>query len=218
MADRGDETEEMRRLRRQLAGEDVRDAARALLAPGETLRELGEVTVAYGDTGPVSDWQPVALTSPAWFDRIWSWGTRSPVRKAVFFTLLAPVAAVAALDSIGPSTLMDRLIGGRVCEGPRGSTARQIEHALSALGPGGNRIAITDRRILLLRQALFADPPDLNLLLAVPLTDIAAANRKPRGFLRRRVELRFVDGTRVVLALPTFGATSPRRLLAALTH
>jgi hypothetical protein len=196
--------------------EDLRDAARALLAPGETLRELGEVTVAYGDTGPVSDWQPIELASPAWFDRIWSWGTRSRVRKAVFFTLLAPVAAVAALDSIGPSTLIDRLIGGRVCAGPRGSTARQVQHALSALGPGGNRIAVTDRRLLVLRQALFADPPELSLLLAVPLTDIAGASRKPRGLLRRRVELRFVDGTRIVLALPAFGATSPRRLLEAL--
>jgi hypothetical protein len=189
---------------------------RRLLPPGETLRELGEVSVAHGDTGPVSDWHPIELSSPAWFDRIWSWGTRSPVRKALFFTLLAPVAAVSALDSIGPSTLIDRLIGGRVCEGPRGSIARRVEHALSALGPGGNRIAITDRRMLLLRQALFADPPELSLLLAVPLTDVAGANRKPRGFLRRRVELRFVDGTRIVLALPTFSATSPRRLLAAL--
>jgi len=212
------EHEELRQLRRRLDGEDVRDAARALLEPGEVLRELGEVSVAHGDTGPVSEWQPIELTVPGWFDRIWAWGTRTAVRKALFFTLLAPVAVVAALDSIGPSTLMDRLVGGRTCEGPRGSTARRVQHALSALGPGGNRIAVTDRRILLIRQELFASPPVLNVILPVPFADLAGASHKPRGLLRRRVELRFTDSSRIVLALPMFGTTNPREIIAAVAR
>jgi hypothetical protein len=201
--------------RRATPGED---AARTLLSPGETLRELGEVGVAFGDTGPVSEWQPVELKSPGWWDRAWAFCTRTTLRKVVFFTLFAPVALVLAIDSVGPSALLDRLIGGRTCEGPRGSIARRVQHAMSALGPGANHLVVSDRRVLLVRRELFADPPQLTLVLSVLMHDIAGARHRPRGPLRRRVELRFTDGTRIVLALPLLRAPSPQRLLTALAH
>jgi hypothetical protein len=217
MATPDDGDEELRRLRRQLDGQGVRDAARALLEPGEVLRELGEVSEAFGDTGPVSEWQPIELKSPGWFDRIWAFGTRTTFRKVVFYTLLAPLMVYLAIDSVGSSTVLDRMIGGRTCVGPRGSLARRVEHALNVLGSGANQVVVSDRRVLLVRAKLFVDPPQLTLVLSAALGDIAAARHRPRGLLRRRVELRFVDGSHIVIALPAFRAPSPKRFLAALS-
>lgn len=194
------------------------DAARALLTPRETLREWGDVGIAFGDTGPVSEWQPVELKSPGWWERAWAFCTRTTLRRVVFFTLFAPVALILAIDSIGPSTLVDRLIGGRTCEGPRSSIARRVQHAMSALEPGADHLVVSDRRVLLARRELFADPPQLTLVLSVPLRDIASARHRPHGPLRRRVELHFIDGTRIILALPLLRSPGPERLLAALAH
>ncbi len=213
-SDDGDE--ELRRLRRRLDREDVRDAARALLEPGEVLRELGEVREAFGDDGPVSEWQPSELSSPGWFDRIWAFGTKTTVRKVVFFTLLAPLMVYLAIDSVGPGTLLDRMIGGRTCVGPRGSLARRVQYALNVLGPSANHVVVSDRRVLLVRAKLYVDPPQLALVLSLALGEIAAARHRPRGVARRRVELRFTDGSRIVVALPVFAAPSPKRFLAAL--
>jgi hypothetical protein len=217
-----DPDEELRRLQRQLDGEDVRDAARALLDPGEALRELGDIGVAFGDTGPVSEWQPVELNPSAWWDRIWAFGTKTTIRKIAFYTLLAPLAVYAAVESLGdslaagPSTLLDRLIGGRTCQGPRDSLARQVQHALSALGPGADRFVLSDRRLLLVKGTLFTDPPELTMISSVPLTEIATARHRPRGLLRRRVEIRFTDDSRIVLALPALRSPKPKRFVAAL--
>jgi len=52
----------------------------------------------------------------------------------------------------------------------------------------------------------------------VPRHDLLAARRRPRGPWRRRLELRFTDGSRIVLALPLFQSPPPRRFLAALQH
>jgi hypothetical protein len=218
MATADDSDDELGRLRRQLDRQDVRDAARALLEPGEVLREFGEVSRAYGDTGPVSEWQPVELTSPGWLDRMWAYGTRTTFRKVLFFTLLAPLMVYAAIDSMGSSAVLDRMIGGRTCAGPRGSLARRAEHALSALGSGANHVMVSDRRLLLVRAELFADPPEVTLASAVALGDLAAARHRPRGLLRRRIELRFTDGSWIVLALPLLRAPSPERLVAALSR
>jgi hypothetical protein len=217
MATPDDGDEKLQRLRRQLDREDVRDAARALLEPGEVLRELGEVGVAYGDTGPGSDAQPVEPASPGWFDRFWAFATRTTLRKIVFYTLLAPLMVYLAVDSVGSSALLDRMIGGRTCMGPRGSLARRTQHALSVLGPGANHVVVSDRRILLVRAKLFAEPPELTMVSALGLGEIAAARHRPRGPLRRRVELCFTDGSRIVVALPSFRSPSPRRFLAALS-
>lgn len=216
MATSHDNDEELRRLRRKLDGEDERDAARALLDPGEALRELGDAEVAFGDTGPVSDSQPIEVKRPGWFDRAWAFVTRTTFRKVVFFIVLAPLILYSALDSIGPNGLVERMIGGRTCVGPRGSRARLMAHAMSALGPRANRMVVSDRRVLLVRSEPFADPPQLRPIESVALTDIAAARHRPRGLARRRVELSFTDGSRIVLALPLFRAPSPERFLAAL--
>jgi hypothetical protein len=217
-----DPDEELRRLQRQLDGQDVRDAARALLDPEEALREFGDIGLAYGDDGPVADWQAVELNPSRRLDRVWAFGTRSTVRKIVFYTLLAPLAVYAVVESLGdwlmagPSTLLDRLIGGRTCEGPRDSLARQVQHALSPLGPGANRFVLSDRRLLFVKGTLFTDPPKLTLISSVPFADIADARRRPRGLLRRRVEIRFTDDSHIVLALPSLRAPRPKRFVAGL--
>jgi hypothetical protein len=217
-----DPDDELHQLQRQLSGEDVRDAARALLDPGETLREFGDVGVAFGDEGPVSEWQPLDLKPSRRLDKIWAFGTKTTIRKILFYTLLAPLAVYAAVEALGDalaagcSTLLDRLIGGRTCEGPRDSLARRVQHALSALGPGADRFVLSDRRLLLVKGTLFTDPPKLSVISSVPLTDIAQARRRPRGLLRRRVEIRFIDDSRIVLALPTLRSPKPQRLVAAL--
>jgi hypothetical protein len=217
-----DPDEELRRLQRELGGENVRDVARALLDPGETFREFGDIDVAYGDTGPVSQWQPIELKPMRWLDRIWAFGTRSTARKIVFYTLLAPVWVWLAVESLGdalaagPSDLLDRLIGGRTCQGPRDSLARQVQHALSALGPGAEHFILSDRRLLLAKGTLFTDPPELTVISSVPLTEIAMARHRPRGLMRRRVEIRFTDDSRIVLALPVLRSPKPKQFVAAL--
>jgi hypothetical protein len=193
-----------------------REAVQVLLEPGEVPREAGEVRVAFGDEGPVAQWQPLELETPRWLERIWAWGTRSTPRKVVFFTLLAPLAACAALSSIGPPDVADRLIGGRTCEGPRDSLARRVQHWLNALGPAADGIVVSDRRMLVVRGMLFTDAPALILVGSVPLDEIAAAHPSPRGPARRRVEVRFTDGSRIVLALPVLRAPAPERLAIAL--
>ena len=210
-----DGRDELEELRRRLDREDVRDAARALLEPGETLQVLGSVGEAFGDSGPIEQHEPVTLPTTPWLQRLWDAGTRTRLRKVVFFTALAPLMVWSALDSIGPATLPDRWIGGRTCHGPRGSTARSVQHALSVLGSGADTIAVSDRRLLLLRNAR-SDPPRFRLVSALPRDQVVAARHAPRGPQRRRLALTFADGSRIVLALPLFDAPSPARLVGAL--
>jgi hypothetical protein len=209
--------DEWRELRRQLDGEDVRDAARELLEPGEALRELGEVWVAFGDTGPVSEWQPMELEPSPWLQRAWAFVTRTTLRKIVFFPLLAPLLLYAVIESIGSPDIIDRWVGGRTCEGPRDSLARRFQHALSSLGGNADHVVVSDRRLLLTRRRLFAAAPEFTPIWSLPLAGIARVRHRPRGLVRRRVELSFADGSRIVLALPVLRSPHPRRLVAALT-
>jgi hypothetical protein len=75
---------------------------------------------------------------------------------------------------------------------------------------------LSDRRLLFVKGTLFTDPPELSVISSVPFTDIAQARRRPRGLLRRRVEIRFIDDSRIVLALPMLRSPKPQRLVAAL--
>lgn len=196
----------------------TREAYRSLLEPGEELRAHGDVSLATGSWGPVAEWHPVEVTTPRWLDRFWAFATRTALRKVVFFTLLSPLMLYAWVDSLGGglSGGVDRLVGGVVCAGPRGSTARQAQHALSPLGPGANELAVTDRRLLLVRRGLSGDPPARTPVMAIPLADVVTGRPHPRGLVRRRVELGFGDGSRIVLALPMLRSPSPQRLVAAL--
>jgi hypothetical protein len=197
------------------------DAAyQGLLQPGERLWEHGEVSLALGGWGPVAEWNPIEVRTPGWLDRLWAFGTRKAARKVVFFTLLSPLMLFAWIDSIGGSlsSAVERLVGGVVSAGHRGSLARQAQQALSALGAGANELVVTDRRILLVRRGLFGSTPDRTAVWAIPRTAIAAARRRPRGLARRRVELSFADRSRIVLALPALRSPRPDRLATVLTY
>jgi len=189
------------------------------LAQGEVLRLHGAVGVAHGDTGPITDtdlWSDPAAPhnrGSRSLDRL----TRTRTRKVLFSTILSPVLLVAAIDSLGGGLgdRIDRLVGGVTCGGPPGSLARRAEHALSMLGGRANHLAVTDRRLLLLQQDLGLRA-GFDIVGEVPLHAIADARPRPRGLLRRRVQLSFVDGSHVVLALPALQAPSPERVCAAL--
>ena len=194
-------------------------AVAEMLASKELLRLYGAVNVAHGDTGPITDtdlWDDPAAPhnrGARTLDRL----TRTRVRKVVFYTVLSPVLLVGAVGSLGDGVgdRIDRLVGGVTCGGPPGSLARRTEHALSPLGGRANHLAVTDRRLLLLRQRLRSLQPRFDTVGEVPLHAVASARPRPRGVLRRRVELSFTDGSHVILALPRFQAPSPAQLCAA---
>jgi hypothetical protein len=194
------------------------EALQPLLAAGETWREAGDVDRAFGHTGPSADHEPIHLETPGWLGRRWAAGTRTPLRRVVFFTLLSPLALLAALDSLSLDGWLERLIGGRTCTGPRGSLARRAEHAFNRLASGANMLVVSDRRLLLVRRALWRRDDRFSVVETVDLADVAGARVRPRGLLRRRVEVRFTDGSTIVLALPTFRAPRPKRVVAALTR
>ncbi len=193
------------------------EALESLLAVGETWREAGDVDHAFGHTGPSADHEPIQLETPGWLDRIWAAGTRTTLRRVVFFTLLSPLALIAAVDSLSLDGWLERLIGGRTCAGPRGSLARRVEHAFNRLAAGANMLIVSDRRLLLVRRGLWRMDDRFSVVDAVDLGDVVGARVRPRGFLRRRVEVRFTDGSSIVLALPSFSAPRPKRVVAALT-
>jgi hypothetical protein len=202
-----------------LTDPETEAALAGTLAPGEVLRVYGAVNVAHGDTGPVTDtdlWGDPAAPhnrGARTLDRL----TRTPTRKVLFYTVLSPLLLVAAVGSLGDGLgdRIDRLVGGVTCGGPPGSLARRTEHALSPLGGRANHLAVTDRRLLLLRHSLRGVQARFDHVGEVPLHAIARARPRPRGLLRRRVELWFADGSHVVLALPAFQAPSPVQLCAA---
>lgn len=207
--------EELRELERQLAGEDVRDAARAVLDPDEELRALAEIGVAFGDDGPVAQWQSIELESSPRFDRIWAFCTKTTFRKVVFAIVLAPLFVLSTLDSLGPPAVLDRMLGGRTCVGPRDSSARRMQHALSTFGGNATHGVVSDRRLVVARKAIGATR--FSPVMSVPLTDVATARRRPRGPWRRRVELRFADDSRIVLAVPslTHPPSRPAEVISA---
>lgn len=203
-----------------VANPDAEAAVAATLAPGEVLRTYGGVRIAHGDTGPITDtdlWaDPAAPHNRGGraLDRL----TRTPVRKLLFYTVLSPVLLLVALESVGDRLTdgVDRLVGGVTCGGPPGSLARWIEHALSPLGGRADHIAITDRRLLLLRSRILTLKTQFDAVGEVPLHAVAGARPRPRGLLRRRVQLWFPDGSHLVLALPRFEAPRPAQVCAAL--
>lgn len=200
--------------------DDEREALRSLLSSDETLREAGAVNLANGAIGPADEWEPVALRPPRSMSRLWAWATRTTPRKVVFFTLLAPLALYAAIDSLDASGWLDRLVGGTTCTGQRGSLARGAQRALQPrpFGPGADTVVVSDQRLILVRRGVWRDPRDSKVVFSVALADVAAARVHPRGLLRRRVEVTFTDTSTIVLALPSFRSPSPRSVVMALTN
>lgn len=202
-----------------LTDTDTDAAVAATLEAGEALRAHGALNIARGDTGPITETEPL---SDPWAphnrpNRVWDFATRTGPRKFLFFTILSPLLLLAAVEGVGDgmSGRVDRLLGGVTCAGPRGSMARRMQHALSPLGGRANHMAVSDRRLVLLRRSLMGRPT--RTIWTASLHDVATARPRPRGLLRRRVELRFTDGSRLVIALPAFEAPSPKKVCAALS-
>lgn len=192
-----------------------------VLASGEVLRLHGGTNVAHGDTGPATEWENVDSLADSG-NRFWSFATRTWPRKILFFTVLSPLLLIGLLESIGDgiSSGLDRLVGGVTLSGSRGSAARRMQHALSPLGARGNRMAVTDRRLVVFREhhSLRGGPPRVELTWSLPLAEIAAARPYPRGLLRRRLQVSFRDGSMIVLACPLSDAPKPASFAAALVQ
>src|SRR5690606_42082029 len=92
----------------------------------------------------------------------------------------------------------------------------RLRQRLPALRRRADHFSLRARRLLLAERALFAGPPRCTPVRSVPPHEVAAARHRPRGPWRRRVELCFTDGSRIVLALPWLEAPPPKRFLAAL--
>lgn len=202
--------------------EAVLDALEEILEPGEELRIYGSTNVAHGDDGPATEWELWEGTK-ARLDGWWSFVTRTWPRRILFFTVLLPVGLIAALDGIGGglSDRLDRLVGGVTCRGPRGSQARQMQHALSPLGGRGSHLVVSDSRLLVVRVGIkiLKGPPDVDVIWSAARTQVSSAERRPHGLLRRRVQLWFADGSTIVLALPFFDSSpKPSQVVDVLTQ
>jgi hypothetical protein len=188
--------------------------ADALLEPGEQLRALAPIGLAHGGTGPAADIEPVTIEGPEWLGKGWDAATRTPARKGCLAVVLSPLLLLAAIDGLG-STISDgieRLAGGVVVRGPRGSRARLVQYALNILGPAGDHLVVTDRRLVLATR-------DGAAVLAVGRDEVVAVRRRRRLLLNRRLDVTFSDGSRVVLAVPVDDVEhlrAPAKLAAAL--
>lgn len=202
-----------------LSDDDSEAALRALLGPHEVLRAYGEASIAFGSEGRAADQEPLDLSVGPRAERFWDRMTRTRLRKVLFFTVLSPLLLVALVEGIGTSIGdgVDRVVFGAVCRGPRGSLARRVEHALRSLGGGGaDTFVLTSSRLLLVHVGVgSASSP--RPVFDVPLDAIASARPAPRGPLRRRLELRFGDGSSIVLALPSFRSPAPRTVVPLLS-
>ncbi len=75
------------------------------------------------------------------------------------------------------------------------------------------RLALTDRRLLVVERGGVRHPRGRVDKISVPLTDIAAA-RMRRGRLVAHLEVDLVGGRRLAYALPSFSPGTPRFLAA----
>ncbi|MEU4741266.1 hypothetical protein AB0G02_12500 [Actinosynnema sp. NPDC023658] len=185
------------------------DDARRALAPGEALLAITSVAVAYGARGGA---EPDFWTTPAGrvVDRV---NRAVPAPKGWVGKALAGVGGVAfASPSLDlPSEFPESWIGGRTCQGPVGSLARQLEAVLT----GHSFLAVTAQRVV----ALTNRDDRMAVTWALPRHGVVAARRRPRLLARGRFGLVFSDGSWIVLG--TFGAhvgsAHAERVVAALT-
>jgi hypothetical protein len=185
-------------------------ATRAL-PPGDVLRALSIVRVAYGSTsGAEPDfWTTSAgrLLKPL--------DNALPQPKGWVGKALLGVGGLAfASPSVDlPKDFPEHLLGGRTCAGPRGSRARQVESAVGA--SESTYLAVTDRGVVWLRQESMER---MAPVLAFPRNAIIAAERRPRALARGRFGLVFDDGSWVVLSSlpPHIGSWHAAQVVAAL--
>ncbi len=167
--------------------------ARAAL-PGDTVLALSTVVVAYGNTSgaepefwqtragrvlkPLDDAMPAVPQPRGW------------VGKAT----LGAVGLAFSSPSIGlPKGFPEHWIGGRTCQGPAGSRARQVQAVIARSREAF--LAVTDRRI-----ALLDGRSGFDLMWDVPRTSVVGARRRPRLWARARFGLVFDDGSWIVLS------------------
>ncbi|RZS34050.1 hypothetical protein EV193_110200 [Herbihabitans rhizosphaerae] len=99
-----------------------------------------------------------------------------------------------ALDM--PDTWIRRLFGGRVLDAGHGTVARAV------CGLFEGYLAVSDQRLLWLRNtAGLLRATQLGIAYEVPREAVSSVRRKPRALIaRNRIEVRFTDGSWIVLS------------------
>lgn len=198
------------------------DVTRAVLDAGEVLFALSPAKVGYGVTsGPRGAEPQVDRTQ----DRIRGSVKRATdtvervegdgrARRGVVRVLLSPLALLGGGPVFDPGAFPASLLGGRTCEGPGGSTARNVQQAIESSRE--SFVAVTDRRVVLLNET--APAGSMEVTWEVPRALVADARRRPRLLARARFELRFADGSRIVLSAwpPNVGSWHPKQVVEAL--
>jgi len=179
---------------------------RPLLPPGETLRALTLAEPAFGSTGRYDPDIRQTATGQR-FQRCADAADEVVRRSRIPRWLVRVVGVIAGVLTFSPSwdrpgNVFRRWLGGRVIEGMPGSLARELQAQLTPYGDA-RYLAVTDRSLYLLRaapimakRAVAADPP----LWTSSRDVVAGVRRTPRLCSRARIELTFIDGSRIVLS------------------
>ncbi|WP_338603382.1 hypothetical protein [Saccharopolyspora sp. SCSIO 74807] len=199
------------------------DAAQRALQNQETLLALSPATVAYGVTRGSRGAEPdadrvhdklgeVAGRAGAAVKRAEG---RSRPRRGVVRALLAPFALFGA-GPAGPRDFPESWFGGRTCEGRGGSAARAVQQSTKEVRE--SYLAVSDRRLLLLGQRESGGP--MSVLWTASRDAVAMARRRPRLLARARLEIRFTDGSWVVLSAwpPNIGSWHAKQIVDALAR
>jgi hypothetical protein len=198
------------------------DDARAALDSRESLLALGPATVAYGvTTGPPGAEADVDATRErvgrgvaAFSEATFRAEEGSRARSGFVRVLLAPLALFGAGPSVDPGNFPESWIGGRTCEGPGGSAARDVQRVVKSSNDA--YVAVTDNRLVLLTRTKSGG--GMSAVWAVPRSVVASARHRPRLFARARFELRFTDGSWIVLSgwSPHIGSWHAKQIAASL--
>lgn len=185
------------------------DEARRALERGEELLALSPAAVAYGVTGGPSGAEPDVDAKREKVQRVV--GAANGSHNKFARILLAPLGLFGA----GPSIDVDveKILGGRTCEGPGSSAARDVQQAVARCADA--LVAVTDRRLLVMDYRTSAG---MRIQWAAPRQVVAAARHRPRFLARGRFQLEFAYGSWIVLSNwpPNIGSWHAKRVVEAL--
>jgi len=196
----------------------ARDAAYGqVLEPGEALLASGMVAAAFVGDDRIeqapTDPQGIEAAVRAALERV----ERLPALPAGFLA----VAGFLADPLPGLDVNVERLLGGDVGEGDATSLAALVK---AGLRDASVELAVTDRRLLLavdgdeevLPEGSSVPVRSKRATAAVPRRAVAGVRRRSRPLERGRIELLFVDGSRIVLTAGVVSARRATRLVDAL--
>lgn len=194
------------------------DDARAALEEEESLLALSPAAVAYGVTHGAPGVEPDVDAVDARVSRAVAGiaGGRENKPGRLRKIVLAPLSLFGAGPALDPGVFPQSWIGGRTCAGPRGSAARDMQAHIK--NNSDSWVAVTEERLLLLTRSGAKGP--MSVAWVLPRSTVATARRRPRLFARARFELRFVDGSWIIVSAcpPHIGSWHGKQVVNALSR